>query len=933
MKNNVMLVADSKCAGCAACMNVCPTDAIKMQENREAFLMPMVDNDACVDCGKCLMTCPALHTKYENYNSPKIYAVMADDNTRMKSSSGGMFGVLANYFYAENGFVCGAAFDENFVLSHRLTEDPKELPKLQGSKYLQSAIGYHYREVKKALETGRKVLFTGTPCQVAGLKAFLGKEYDNLFTVDILCHGVPSQNTFSRYLRETLEKLEQSGKTPTLTDVKFRDKSHGGWKAQTIRLEFADDEPLEKSLKEGDLYEFLFHRNLGLRKSCTECPFSASPRQGDLSIGDFWGLSKIDKKMVDKKGTSLVIVNSRKGEFLLSAVEGSLKRCKEENVALEDLRNRVRVLFPANAKRDRFLKLMQHHTLTESVSFIKRNHFDVGLVSNFYAGNFGGAMTQIALYHVLEDLGYSTLMIERPASAKGSSRIINNLEKLFISNPYPDYAIAPQFETKAAMRALNDRCDTFVVGSDQLFQYALYRVLGEFVTLDWVSDDKKKIAYAASFGHDKIWGDQKVHSEMAYFIQKFDAFSVREESGVRIAKEHYGVDADWVLDPVYLCDPAHYHALASRSTRLLPPHYIGGYVLDPTEEKQRIYKAAMEHFQMPCEIFSEYNASPEYTAPLGDLNVSNLLTEERLQTIIHSDFFITDSFHGTCFAIIMKRPFISIMNKNRGASRFKSLLSMLHLEDRLIESEKDLDRPGLFDPIDYDAVYQILDKEKARCMQWLSEALQKPKLKAYSDYDMMLKLTSGQSAANYEQLLSRIEQQDQQIAALKQLILSITGNLSDELSDKTDIIDYLDSLKQQLSGKLVVVAVKDTPGLNLDSFIAHKLMDVLGLETDLEGKHSHSFVAVVNDGELVFEALGKSLEPALFYEKVDGHSLNISSRVYKNGNEAAILIDGKNYSVNHRGLNIVVFDKETNTLTDSVCFDTHLKSTPAIRQS
>lgn len=915
MKNNVMSVPDTKCTGCSACLNCCPVDAIKMEENKEGFIMPLVDDEKCINCGKCVRVCPALAPKHENDPQPKIYAAMADDDIRALSSSGGMFTLFAEQVLSEGGLVCGAAFDKNFRLSHILVDNKDDLAKLRGSKYVQSNIDFAYRDVKKALDDGKKVLFTGTPCQAAAIKSYLGREYDKLYVVDILCHGVPSHTVFSKYLEEISKKNNTSKGFPVPTDVQFRDKRYG-WNCENMRIEFDKCKPYEKSLKEGDMFEFVFHRNLALRKSCSDCPFAVFPRQGDISIGDFWGISRIDKAMTDKKGTSLVTVNSEKGAKLFEQIYDRLKSVKELNIKHDDIRNRVRSAAPANKNRGRFMKMIQNNSLEDSVKAIKKNHFDVGLVSNFYAGNFGGALTQYALYHVLEDFGYSTLMIERPKTAKGADRIIHNLDRLFIERPYPDYAIAPQFATKTAMRVLNDQCDTFVVGSDQLFQYALFRVLGEFVTLDWVSDSKKKIAYAASYGHDKIWGDPKVHSEMAYFMQKFDAFSVREESGVKISKENYGVDAEWVLDPVFLCDPKHYHALANKATREIEPKFIGGYILDPSEEKQRIFKHAMEKMGMPCEIFSEYNASKEYTAPLGDLNVPNLRTEERLQNIINCDFFITDSFHGTCFAIIMKRPFISIMNQGRGASRFKSLLSMLNLEHRLIESENDLDRPDLFTPIDFDAVHEILDKERGRCRQWLLDALTEPKVKSYSDYDMMVKM---------------IDEQNDKIEALKELVLNISSNISTSLKDKIDIGDYLDTLKDQKSGKIIAVSVKDTPGLNLDSYIAAKLKESLGIKTNLEGKHAHSFAVVIDDGKIVYENLGKDLEPSVFRGRVSDHDVHVTSRVYKNGNEALIKIDESNYSVNRRGLNFVVYDKIERKLVDAVTFDTHQKNPPCHR--
>lgn len=913
MSNNVTNVPASKCTGCSACLNMCPVDAISMQPDAEGFIMPVVDESKCVSCGICLKQCPAMSVSYKNNPNPKLYAAMADDEVRAVSSSGGMFSLAADVVFEQGGYVCGAAFDDNAVLAHCLINSKDEMPKLRGSKYLQSSINTVYREIKKILTDDKPVLFAGTPCQVAGLKAYLKKDYDKLYTLDILCHGVPSQQVFSKYLYEIAQKYNTKG-IPNAVDIQFRDKRFG-WSAESIHIEFNNGKVYENNLKNKDPYEFVFLRNVALRKSCENCPFSVFPRQGDLSIGDFWGISKFDKEMTDKKGTSLVYVNNEQGEKLFAEIQKKCIKVKEMHINPDEIHNRIRAVFPANKNRGRFLKMVQNNTFEESVSNIRGNHFDVGLVSNYCAGNFGGALTQYALYHVLEDFGYSTLMIERPKTAKNADRTIHNLEKIFIEKPYPDYALAPQYQDKNAMRALNKQCDAFVVGSDQLFQYALFRVLGEFVTLDWVSDDKKKIAYAASYGHDKIWGDQNVHSEMAYFMQKFDAFSVREESGVRISKENYGVDAEWVLDPVFLCDVKHYHALAKKATREIMPHFIGGYVLDPTEEKQRIFKHAMEKMSLPCEIFSEYNCSPEYIAPLGDLNVPNLKTEERLKDIINCDFFITDSFHGTCFAIIMRKPFISILNKNRGASRFKSLLSMLHLEHRLIESEDDLSRPDLFTPIDFDAVYEILDKEKDRCRKWLLDALQAPKLKSFSDYDMMVKL---------------IEQQSKRIDTLEKLILNISGNLSTNLSDKTDILDYLDLLQKQEKDNLVIVSVKDTPGLNLDSVIAQKLT-ALGLKTNLEGKHGHSYIAVIDDGNVIYENLGENLEPSVYQAKVGGHNLMVTSRVYKNGNESVIKIDNKDYSVNRRGLNIVVFNKTSGLVIDSVAFDTHVKDSTCLR--
>ena len=917
MKNNVMSVSDVICTGCSACMNVCPVDAITMDYNKEGFLVPLVDNDKCIDCGECKEKCPALHTRYENKNTPKIFAVMAEDDIRLKSSSGGVFTLLAEEILDQGGLVCGAAFDDEFRLSHVITDSKSELEPLKNSKYMQSNIDYAYREIKNALDSGKKVLFTGTPCQVAGVKSYIGEDYDNFYAVDILCHGVPSELVFRKYVEEV--SVKHTGKVSALKDIKFRNKDFG-WNCKTMHMEFEGcDKPYDKSEEGGDMFEYVYHKNLMLRKSCSDCKFAAYPRQGDISMGDYWGITKLDSSMNDRKGTSIVFVNNDKGMRLFSWVCDNFKKFREMNVKPNRIKNRIKPELPANRQRDRFLKMLGTKTLEKSIEFVKTEHFDIGLVSNFYAKNFGGTMTQLALYHVLEDLGYSTLMIERPKNASGASVMQADFDKLYIEYPYPKYAVSPVYDNKLMMRELNRKCDTFVVGSDQLFQYALYRLLGEFTTLDWVSDSKKKIAYAASFGHDRIWGDPDIHSEMAYFMRKFDAFSVREEDGVDIARDNYGVYADHVIDPVFLCDTKYYYELAAKSGRVLPEKYVGGYILDPSEEKQRMIKYAMKKTGLPCEIFSEYFASKDYLEPLGDIDVPELRTEERLQTIMNSELFITDSFHGTCFAIIMKRPFICILNNKRGGSRFTSLLSMLHLENRLITSEKDIERPELFEPVDYDAVYEILGREKERCMKWLVEALEKPKIKAFSDYDMMLRLRAD---SERDELMKLIQEQNEKINTLEELILSFMGMERDTLSSLIDIAEYLDELKKEKNGKIIVISVNGTTGINLSSDIASRLKNGLKLANYLEDKEDRPYIAVIDDGTAEYEQLGDKDTEISYKGNISGHDIKVISRSGEDTGRAVIKIDGTDRSVNKRGLNIVVFDKMTESIIDSVAFDT-----------
>ncbi len=210
MKNTVENNVSHKiCTGCASCMNICPADAILMWENGEGFLMPHVDNGKCLDCGKCVEICPVLHPSYANNPNPDCYAFRASDDIRDLSSSGGVFPVLARHILDEEGYVAGAVYDAGARrIRHILGNSQDAVAKMRGSKYVQSDINHVYRQIRELLAAGKKALFTGAPCQVAGLYAFLGKSCDSLFTADIVCHGVPSQKILNMHLDEIGQNRE-----------------------------------------------------------------------------------------------------------------------------------------------------------------------------------------------------------------------------------------------------------------------------------------------------------------------------------------------------------------------------------------------------------------------------------------------------------------------------------------------------------------------------------------------------------------------------------------------------------------------------------------------------------------------------------------------------------------------------------------------------
>lgn len=888
----------NKCTGCSACVNVCSFDAMSMKPDKDGFIIPVVNDDLCVECRECVEKCPVLNFSQNNNSKPKLFAVRANDQIRAVSSSGGFFTVAADYILSNKGYVCGAAFDEDISLNHIIVKDEEELSKLRGSKYVQSNIGTVYREIKRYLDDKKDVLFSGTPCQVAGLKNYLGKDYENLITIDLLCHGVPSETVLKRYLSEKF-------KGKTVTGINFRDKRFG-WSAEHIIVKFSDGSEYHGTSKT-DSYLKAFLKNLDLRKSCEECKFSEFPRQGDISLGDFWGITAIDKTQNDKKGTSLLFANNQKGENFLNKVlkKVTIKEFPFESTAVK---NRTNIFFRHEPNRYRFFKFMENERVSFEMAVEKSITFkyDIGIVSNFYAKNFGGSLTQYALYNTLEDMGYSCLMIERPADSLDVADL-EGMKKIYEEIPYKSRTMAFQRKTKEEMRSLNTRCDTFIVGSDQLFQYNLYKALGRFVSLDWVEGSKKKIAYAASFGHDRIWGDKVGLSEMSFFINRFDAFSVREESAVSIMRDNFGMDAQWVLDPVFLCNTKHYDELIEKSGEKHPSHFIASYILDPSSEKAEILKATEKKTKNSAIVFSEFLRIGEYTAPLKEFDVRDPKVEGRLKLIKNCDFFVTDSFHGTCFAIIMNKPFVSVMNEKRGASRFVSLLKKFGLEDRLVSGyDEELLNKIIETPINFDKVNSILNKERERCIAWLKNAILSDKKLEISAYDV---------------LMNRIIKQESEIQTLKDMVSSLISVQDSGLKFITEPVMYFNELASKKDKYIIVMSVKDTAGMSVRSDVV-EAMKKAGFTLSIKDKHWQSYVAISDGGNIVYEKL--SSDEIVYRGKVSGIDMVVVSRHYKNGNVSKNIIGGKEYSVNRRGLNITVIDKNTNNIIDSVGFDMHL---------
>ena len=304
------------CCGCSACCNICPENAIKMERDNEGFLYPVIDKEKCISCQLCEKICP-VYSKCPDGAIKAFGAYSHNENERLNSSSGGIFSLISKKILSEGGIVYGAMFDEELKLYHGCARNYEELKSLMGSKYLQSNNEISYKRVKENLKNGVKVLYSGTPCQIAGLKAYLQKEYDNLYLVDIICHGVASPKAFDVY-KNHLEKKYHS----KIIDYQFRAKPYG-WRNYETYIAFENKKEISEAFTK-NLYMRCFLKNVMLRPSCYDCSFKTIPKHSDLTLGDFWGIAKVSDFKDDDKGLSLILVNNKKGEELFSSIQSDI---------------------------------------------------------------------------------------------------------------------------------------------------------------------------------------------------------------------------------------------------------------------------------------------------------------------------------------------------------------------------------------------------------------------------------------------------------------------------------------------------------------------------------------------------------------------------------------------------------------------------------
>lgn len=317
--NNIKVIDQQVCCSCGLCEIICPNKSIKFSEDTKGFFYPVIDYNTCINCGNCLKKCPVTKSNFGSSHPQKAYAAwIKNSETVQNSSSGGVFSAYAEYILNNNGIVYGASWQDDFSVVHSSISDKRDLSKLYKSKYVQSDIHNVFTSIRKDVNEGKFTLFCGTPCQTAAIASFFGEIPENLYLIDIVCHGNPSPLILKKYVKELEDKYKAK-----LEELDFRNKNNTDWLNYNIIKKFSNGNKIVSSPSE-DSYMKLFLNNYSLKQSCYNCSFKADQRESDITLADFWGIKETYPDYYNKNGTSLMLVNTKKGEELLKQIQSEI---------------------------------------------------------------------------------------------------------------------------------------------------------------------------------------------------------------------------------------------------------------------------------------------------------------------------------------------------------------------------------------------------------------------------------------------------------------------------------------------------------------------------------------------------------------------------------------------------------------------------------
>lgn len=776
-----MIITDlARCTGCAACANACPHRAIRMQENAIGYYHPVINAEKCVECGLCEKICPEITKGTFGNNAQKCFAVQAKDDLRYISSSGGAFSLIVEECFrryeGKDIYIAGAAFDDAWNIHHILINDLHDLDKLRRSKYVQSFISEDfYRNIRELLQKGAFVVFSGVPCQAAGLKSFLQKDYENLLIIDLLCAQICSPKIYRKFLEDNYSE-------ETITSINFRSKIRG-WDAHTV---ITTREHPEEVITPRFMQAYVSH--LTMNEPCKKCQHHSLYRQGDISIGDFWGIGMRIPRLDDRKGTSCILTNTAKGEDIVQSFKTWCKLYEELPMG-EALKSNwiLQGDFPPHKDITLFHKNIDRFGYNKCLEQSLQHKWDVAVMGWFWVPNRGAILTNYALNEAINSLGYNCRTIDFIPGPGRKDEYIGHISEQFAKNYL---RLTKRVNDYAELVSLNAEFGTFVVGSDQLWRYEFRKWPRGHLFLNFVNSKNKKLSYATSFGVVPYDGTDTWRRLNALWLSRFDAISVRETDAVNILKKDFNIEGVQVLDPVFLLDKSDYEKIAMNSLKKDGDDVVAYYFLIQTDAKIHIVRSAEAH----------------YNTIAIDIK-KDLPIEDWLYYIKNCRILITDSFHGSCFAAIFNKNFITTNIVNETPSRFISLFSITGMMDHFLfdASEFDRKRDKLFQDIDWTEANANLQKEIRRSRDWLRDALEKPRRAPSNNVELLNSILADAQEKSLELGIRcwRIENEQKRISKanigehIESPELAIASQIEEIQKKETDLQIQISSLQSQ----------------------------------------------------------------------------------------------------------------------------------------
>lgn len=738
----VQLAADeNQCCGCTACQNICPQNAISMRENEKGFLYPVIQAELCVRCGRCQAVCPMQGKGSQPLEPTGYFAVKhRDDAIRRRSRSGGVFMALASQVIRQGGAVYGAAFDQDLTVRHIRVDREEDLPRLQGSKYVQSALGDAFAQVEQDLARGRAVLFSGTPCQADGLARYLdirGTDRERLCLLDIVCHGTPSPKIYREYC-DYVERQHRNN----LIAFDFRDKA-AGWRAHRESMAFLEDGAVKTVTS--DTLASLFYQHTTLRETCYRCPHSCYERVSDLTIADFWGIEKALPDFEDDKGVSLVMPHTARGEALFRAVQEQLtvQPVDKEATRQPNLTGPT----PKGEQHDAF---WQDTLRCGPDACVKKYVYgevppvpsdppirSVGILTFHRAHNYGAMLQAWALMRVLDNAGYDARIIDYRCP------VVEHLYEFWpwqITPRWQDFYAPGQFQASlkayltvyrqvwpafpvwwrrrrnfqaflrrrlgvhgAGKRRLDTvQCDAVICGSDQIWTKQDPPYYAAFETT------ARRIAYAPSIGNETF--PPEMHPTICEWIKKFDFLSAREAYLAEYLHAIFGVPVPPVtLDPTLLLTSEDYRELIPFKASDQPFVFVYAVLNDD----HMVALAEELAGRMNCRLIVLREMLRTDVRQKQDAEAS---PEKFLWYIRHAACVLTNSFHGTVFSLLFHTPFYGVYPEG-GNTRIENLLEIAGLPERHVtETLTDT-------PISWAEVDARLEKARESSLEFLFRAL------------------------------------------------------------------------------------------------------------------------------------------------------------------------------------------------------------------